>query len=102
MKIQELVQEFCDKYYVDCKIENRILDVISEIGELSKEVLKSTDYGAIELNSCSEELTLEFGDVLFSLIALANKLDINMETALNLAMHKYEKRFQLRNSIGSL
>lgn len=41
--------------------ENRILDIQSELGELAKEVLKSTNYGKKEL-VITKELELELGD----------------------------------------
>jgi NTP pyrophosphatase (non-canonical NTP hydrolase) len=34
------------------------------------------------------------GDLLFSLIVLANSLNIDLNDALNLVLRKYEKRFK--------
>ena len=34
------------------------------------------------------------GDVLFSLITLANSLDVNLEVALETVLKKYEKRIE--------
>ena len=51
-------------------VEFRALDLVSELGEVSKEILKMTSYGAkkLELN---QEVGEELGDVFFSLISLA-------------------------------
>ena len=53
-----------------------MLDLVSEIGEVSKELLKSSDYGKGDLK-VTEDMKKEMGDVLFSLIVLANELDID-------------------------
>lgn len=101
MTAQEKVFNFCLKYNINCKIEYRLLDLVSELGELSKEVLKLSDYGQQPEIHCNADLRLEWGDVLFSLLCLGNQLEIDMEEALSLVLQKYEKRFQERASIGS-
>ena len=40
------------------------------------------------------------GDVLYSLIVVANKLNINLEESLNLVLEKYKKRLK-KGSAGS-
>lgn len=101
MTAQKIVLDFCNRYRIDCSLESRLLDVISELGELSKEVLKASDYGKKPDIDCTEDLILEFGDVFFSLNCLANTLGIDMNKALELALAKYEKRFIERSSISS-
>jgi len=41
------------------------------------------------------------GDVLFSLICIANNTEINLEIALNKALNKYRKRFNEKGDVGS-
>ena len=67
---------------------------------IGKEVLKGNNYGN-EKFSKTENLELEIGDGLFSLMCLANTLDINMEEALDKVLDKYNKRFEEKGSIGS-
>ena len=43
--IQKFVAEFVEKAGVETSVEFRLLDLVSEMGELSKEVLKGTNYG---------------------------------------------------------
>ena len=43
----------------------------------------------------------EIGDVLFSLICIANTLGINLEKSLIDSMEKYQKRFDKKGNIGS-
>lgn len=63
----------------------RLLDIQSELGELSKEYLKATRYGTEDF-SVTEDFKMEFGDVLYSLLALANELNISAELSLNMAL----------------
>lgn len=97
--IQEKVQEFAKKNKLDSPPEFRVLDLVSEIGEVSKEILKMTNYGTKPLQK-NNQVELELGDVLYSLITLANKLDINLEEALDLVLEKYQKRLE-KGSAGS-
>lgn len=97
--IQNEVKIFCKENNMETSIEFRTLDLVSEVGELSKEILKSSNYGKdnVKLN---ENMKSEFGDVLFSLIASANILDINLEEELNSVLKKYSRRLQ-KGSAGS-
>ncbi len=66
------------------------LDIQSELGEVAKEILKMTDYGRKPF-IYREEVKPEIGGLLFSLIALANSLDVDLEEALEIVLEKYEK-----------
>ena len=97
---QHKVKEFTKDKGIASKVNVRIIDLVSEVGELSKEVLKGTNYGSKEFNS-SEEWKSELGDVLFSLICIANETDTNLEECLKYVLNKYEKRFADKGNIGS-
>ena len=43
----------------------------------------------------------EIGDTLFSLICIANSLNIDLRTALMNVMVKYQKRFAEKGNVGS-
>ena len=89
--IQEKVKFFCSNNQLNTAVEYRILDTISELGELSKEILKISEYGknSIVLN---DKIKLEVGDVFFSLITVANSLGIDLEKALSQVIEKYQRR----------
>ena len=70
-EIQNKVKEFCERYGLECPTEVRVLDLVSELGELAKEIIKSTNYGRKQFEF-RDEIKTELGDVLFSLIMLAN------------------------------
>ncbi len=84
---------------MESPLEHRLLDVVSEIGEFSKEVLKMSDYGRKE-SEHRKEAEEEMGDLFYSLITVANSLQIDLEKALNASLEKYEKRMK-KGSAGS-
>jgi NTP pyrophosphatase (non-canonical NTP hydrolase) len=94
------VAEFVEAHGLETGIAHRLLDLVSEIGEVSKEVLKSTQYGKVEFHR-SENWEPELGDVLFSLICVANATSVDLEEALLKVLHKYEKRIKERQDAGS-
>lgn len=98
---QTLVRDFCLKHKLGSSKNARLLDLVSETGELAKEFLKITSYGLKEDFVKNDCITVEFGDVLFSLLALANSLNIDAGNALDLALAKYEKRIQDKNNPSS-
>src|SRR5512136_1865662 len=60
--------------------------VIDKLGEEVGELRKSTSH---------EERVREFGDVLFALVNVARRLDVESEEALQLASRRFRQRFQL-------
>jgi len=99
-KLQKKVDTFVKEKNLDADIAARTLDLVSEIGEIAKEVLKGSNYGEIEFKK-TEDWENEIGDVLFSLICLANQTGVNLENSLNTALEKYEKRFESKGDVGS-
>ncbi len=99
--MQEKVMRFCMRNNLNCSSTIRLVDLVSELGELSKEVLKTSSYGEKSLINKNENMIIEFGDVVFSLLCLANSLEIDAREALDLAVEKYEKRIKEKNSISS-
>ena len=92
-ELQREVAEFCKKNDWDAKTEYCVLDLASEVGELAKELILASDYGLKE-PEFSANTELELGDCLFSLILVANSLNIDLEKALEKALAKYEERIK--------
>lgn len=90
MKEQEKVAEFMEKHDLDGTPEFRILDLVSEIGEVAKDATESAEYGLEpgELYVKEDEV----GDVLFALLSLSDSLGIDAGDALEKALSKYESR----------
>ena len=97
---QRSAKEIVEKYDLIADVFPRYADLVSEVGELGKEMLKASGYGASEFIA-NDELALEFGDVMFSLAALANILNVDMDKAFAAAICKYQKRFEATGQIGS-
>ena len=97
--LQHKVKNFCDQHNLSTSSEARFLDIVSELGEMAKEILLYSDYGKKTIDH-SARLEEEVGDIIFSLIALSNSLDIDMEVALDKVLKKYELRAH-NGSIGS-
>ena len=89
MEIQEKVKKFCEEHNLTGSAEIRMLDLVSEIGEVAKEIIKTTDYGKKEAEY-RKEIESELGDALFSLMTVANTYDVDMEAALNKVLEKYK------------
>jgi NTP pyrophosphatase (non-canonical NTP hydrolase) len=87
---QRRVAAFVDEHDLETPPEYRLLDLVSEVGELAKDANESTRYGD-EPGDFDLE-TDELGDVLFALLALAADLDIDADEALEEAVSKYERR----------
>ena len=98
--LQDKVENFCEKHNLSKSVEARFLDVVSELGELAKEILLNSNYGKKTIEN-SERLEEEIGDTIFSLIALSNSVDVDMEVALDKVLKKYESRSN-NGSIGSV
>lgn len=89
---QEKAREFVEEHDLEGTTGFRILDLVSEVGEVAKDATKSTDYGLKE-----EELEVkkdEIGDVLFTLFVIASDLGIDAGEAFDEAIEKYERRIE--------
>jgi NTP pyrophosphatase (non-canonical NTP hydrolase) len=97
---QERVASFVDMHALRASAEARALDLVSEVGEVAKEVLKATRYGEQPF-AATEAWTEEIADVFFSLICLANATNVDLDRALEGALEKYRQRLTARGDAGS-
>ncbi len=99
LEIQNKVKEFCEQNNLTGNAETRLLDTVSELGEVAKEILKSTSYGKQPFKK-SEKLEEELGDLFFSLLTFANEVGVDLNEALQNVLEKYEARLK-RGGAGS-
>lgn len=101
--MQQKVKEFNEKR--NCHLEPmpvcaRLMDIQSEIGELAKEYLKHSKYGTSEFE-LEEDFKMEFGDVLYSMLSLAEEVGIDANECLTKVIDKYQARINKNKSMGS-
>jgi NTP pyrophosphatase (non-canonical NTP hydrolase) len=98
--LQRAVARFAERHDRQHDIETNALDLVAEVGELAKEILLATDYGRRPA-LFRQELADEVGDVLYSLLALAEACGVDAEEALTASLSKYERRLAERIEASS-
>ncbi|WP_224335512.1 MazG nucleotide pyrophosphohydrolase domain-containing protein [Haloprofundus halobius] len=92
MQEQQRVATFLEEHDMQTEPEFRLLALVSELGELAKDVNESSDYGS---NRWTIDVKRdEVGDVLVALLGFADSLDIDASEALDDALSKYETRIE--------
>ncbi len=88
-EVDNYISQFKEGYFSPLAMMARLTE---EIGELAREV--NHYYGEKPKKSSEEEKTIEeeLGDVLFVAICLANSLDIDLQTAHDRVMNKFQTR----------
>jgi NTP pyrophosphatase (non-canonical NTP hydrolase) len=99
-EFQKKVKKFMDENKMNNPIENRMLDLVDEIGEIAKEINKMSAYGT-KKSEFREEIIMELGDVFYSLITVANYYEVDLLKSLDMAVLKYEKRIKKGGHAGS-
>lgn len=97
---QHEVAVFMDRHQLEHDPMTHALDLVSEVGELAKELLLATDYGR-RPSQLGEGILEEFGDVLYSLLALGEACDLDAGEALRTALDKVERRLARGGEAGS-
>jgi NTP pyrophosphatase (non-canonical NTP hydrolase) len=98
---QEQATNFAQKHNLSHAPGVYALDLMSELGEVAKELLLATAYGQQEPDYDHEAIAGELGDVLYSLCLLATAVDVNLDSAFTDTLQKYEQRHQNKDHIGS-
>ena len=99
MKEQRKVADFAEKHELQGEAAFRILDLAAEVGEIAADATKSTDWG-----TSPEDLEIksdEIGDALFSLLLVAESLEVDAGDALDEALEKYQARITETGSASS-
>jgi NTP pyrophosphatase (non-canonical NTP hydrolase) len=99
-ELQQRVAGFVREHRLETDVTHRLLDAISELGEVAKDVLKGSAYGRRRFTP-GASWTNELGDVFFSLLCLANTTSVDVDVALETALAKYERRLKAHGTAGS-
>jgi len=100
MKYTDKVAEFNKKNSITLDIQPRLLDILCELGEFSKEVLKSSEYGN-KMPQKNDALIDELGDLLYATLSLCGELQVSPEEVLDQTLEKYQTRISQSGSISS-
>lgn len=99
MDEQARVAEFVATHDLESPPAYRLLDTVSELGEVAKAVCTSTEYGSDPPSVDVPED--ELGDALFAMLALCEALDVDAGEALETSLSKYEARLAESGQAGS-
>lgn len=99
-ELQEEIKKFVKGNNLKHPIKDGVLDLISEVGEFSKEILKAGNYGKKSIKT-NKEIKLEIGDIFYSLITIANYFNIDLDEALQIVLKKYKNRLKRSGSLDS-
>ena len=97
---QARAYEFSLQHNLDHPAGVYALDVMSELGEVAKEILLATNYGTQE-SQFRDELAGELGDLLYSICLLATASDVDLEEAFARTLEKYSRRWAPAGDLGS-
>ena len=100
MRCQRRCRAFLAQHGLRHAPEIHALDLVSEVGEVAKALLESSNYGESP-SQPMVNLEEELGDAFFSLIALAESLDVDLEAALAGVLDKYQHRLAEKGHCGS-
>jgi NTP pyrophosphatase (non-canonical NTP hydrolase) len=90
-ELQQQVRQLKEAKGFDITLEQRLAYLISEVGEVAREVLKLSrdgnadvsEVGTAEEEAVVESLGMEIYDVLWNLLDLADMAGVNLEDAFN-------------------
>ena len=100
MNWQQQAVQFATEHDLKHEPQIHLLDLVSEVGEVAKEMLLASNYGAQDA-VLRPELAEELGDLLYSLCLLADSAEIDLDQALQQTLQKYQKRWQAQGHTGS-
>jgi NTP pyrophosphatase (non-canonical NTP hydrolase) len=97
---QQQVAAFAQQHDLLHAPATHALDLVSEVGEVAKEILLATDYGQ-KPPQFRPELAGELGDALYSLLVLAEACGVDIGKALDNTLKKYHQRLRTHGEAGS-
>jgi NTP pyrophosphatase (non-canonical NTP hydrolase) len=78
---QKLIQKLAEERgFAEETVTEKFMMMVEEVGELGKAIRKSSGL-KVDVNSKTNALSEEVADILFLLIDICNKLDIDLEKA---------------------
>ncbi len=97
---QARVQCFVSKHDLETTPEIRLLDLMSELGELAGDIIKGSSYGRRPV-PLGVRWADELGDAYFSLLCLACSTGVDLSAQLTRTLNRYEDRIAGAGHPGS-
>ncbi|OGV89463.1 nucleotide pyrophosphohydrolase [Microgenomates group bacterium RBG_19FT_COMBO_39_10] len=92
-EVNDWVNQFRIKYFQPLEILTRLVE---EVGELARELNHRFGPKKKKVNEKNKEIGDEIADIIFTLICLANSLDIDLDKSFNKMMDKLNRRDRQR------
>jgi NTP pyrophosphatase (non-canonical NTP hydrolase) len=87
--VDAYISQFADGYWAPL---SNLARLIEEVGELARELNHQFGQKPKKPDELAQDLALELADVLFVIIAIANQQGIDLETAFQQVLAKYNTR----------
>jgi len=101
-RVDDWISQFEQGYWPPLSMLARLTE---EVGELARELNHTYGHKPKKKNEPAGDIALEVADIIFVLVCLCNSLQIDLGTAFERVMHKYDQRdggrWTRRNSPGS-
>ncbi|MCL4542115.1 MAG: nucleotide pyrophosphohydrolase [Chloroflexi bacterium] len=100
--LQRRVQAWCDAEWGGAYWPplGNLARLMEELGELARLLNDQAGYKPKKAEEEHQDLALELGDMLFTLLALANSTGVNLDEAFDAVMQKYAQRDRGRYRSG--
>jgi NTP pyrophosphatase (non-canonical NTP hydrolase) len=101
--VQRLVDEWCQQEWNGTYWPplGNLARLVEEMGELARLINHDFGYKPKKAGEAPQELALEMGDLLFTLAALANSLEVDLASGFAATLQKYRDRDTGRYSARS-
>lgn len=92
-KVDKWVNKYAEGYWSPHEILARLVE---EVGELAREINHTYGPKKKKKTETSKRIEEELADIVFTVSALANSLDIDLDKSFNKVVSKYNKRDEKR------
>ncbi len=92
---QDAVKKFVEERNWDTPAQEILIHLYEELGEVSRNVLKKSNYGGQHVKESEINMDEELADVFYLLLKLSNKYNVDLSTAFEDKMAKNTKRFNV-------
>ena len=101
MDLQPL-RDFIAQHNLETQPAFSLLDIMAELGELARTLLKDTDYGRRPGGADSTQMREAVGDLMFAVAYLSTLYDVDPEAALWESVHKFERTLEPNATVSEI